>query len=604
MGKIALLSKMLQNQIAAGEVIERPASVVKELLENAIDAGAQNITLEIEKGGIQKIRIIDDGEGMDEEDVRLSFQRYATSKIRSVDDLFSIHSFGFRGEAIASIASVSSFTIRTRQKNDEVGRECVGGEEITPCACPVGTEILVENIFWNVPARKKFLKSETTESREIIKLVESFALANESIGFTVKKDGKEVFSFLPQTQKERCEAVMGKNISEFFLPLSFLGHELKISGFCTHPHFHRSSRDRQFLFVNKRIVNVDRSMQGAISQAYATLLPKGKFPAFVLFVDIAPEKVDVNVHPRKSEVRFQSPSEIFQIVKGTFLSALSKKGSDISPNTSPAQNAFYTAQSNFSPENISSAVQRQSASFAHSSPTSSTGFFPAPSSTNTSVSPVFTPVQSSQETFFSGENERNGEEDKKYRIIGQIRKSFVVVEEQDGVKIIDQHAAHERIRYEQLLRDFRAKTVVSQPLLAPVIFSISQSEKLLLLEEQESIADLGFEIEDFGGQDIAVLSVPSSKTPIDVEKLFRNLLDDFDTFDPSFGANISEFAEKMLSYTACRGAIKFGDELSMSEMEQLVEDWNKCTHSQACAHGRPVSTAFSYTSLENECGRY
>lgn len=600
MGKIALLSKTLQNQIAAGEVVERPASVVKELLENAIDAGAKKITLEIEKGGIQKIRVIDDGEGMDEDDLLKCLQRYATSKISSVDDLFAIDSFGFRGEAIASIASVSSFTIRTRQKNDEIGRELVQ-KEISPCSAPFGTEIIVENLFWNVPARKKFLKSENTEAREIIKLVENFALANESIEFRLKKDGKEVLFFSATSFEKRVESVLGKSISEFFLPLSLFGKDIKISGFCTHPNFHRATRDRQFIFVNKRIVHTDKSIFGAISQSYHTLMPKGKFPAFVLFLEIDPEKVDVNVHPRKTEVRFHSPSEIFQLVKNTFLSALSRQGDSvkISPNTRPevssdtslhthSRGSFSSSQDGFSQNNIS--LPYNSAPFA--------SFFP---SSATPQQIEFS--EGSVEYLEQGGEMNTSEKKKKYIIRGQLRNSFILLEEEDGLRIVDQHAAHERVRYETLLREFRAKKVISQPLLTPEVFSLSVSEKTLLLEESSVLQDLGFEIHDFGGQEVAVMAVPTGNTNLDIEKLFRNLLDDLDSFDPHFAEHISSFTEKMLSYTACRGSKKFGDVLSLPEMEQLIVDWNACTHRDACAHGRPVSTFYPYSQMENECGR-
>ena len=598
MGKIQLLSKTLQNQIAAGEVVERPASVVKELLENSVDAGAKNISIEIENGGIQKIRVIDDGEGMDREDLLMSYQRYATSKISSVDDLFSIHSFGFRGEAIASIASVSLFTIRTKTENAELGIETNNSEhsgkntpEITPCACPKGTEILVENLFWNVPARKKFLKSENSESREITKLIEAFSLANEKTGITFKKDGKLIFQFFPEDKKSRAEKVIGKSVSEFFLPVQFLGQDIKLSGFCTHPNFHRSTRDKQFLFVNNRIVHADKSIQGALSQAYATLMPKGKFPAFVLFFDVHPEKVDVNVHPRKTEVRFHSPSEIFQITKGSVISALSRENSGISPNMKPEISGF-----------VGNANLRSLQNVVHSHgcalPSPKNTYFSPPSVQQNFTSHI------PQNPEISGFSSDTFTPEQNWTIIGQVRKSFIIREEELGIRVIDQHAAHERVRYEQLLRDFRAKKVTSQQLLTPIVFSVSVSEKMLLLEEAEILQNLGFEIEDFGGQEISVLAVPTGNATLDIEKLFRNLLDDLDSFDPIFGENLSSFAEKALSYTACRGAKKFGDVLSFPEMEQLMKDWDQCTHKDACAHGRPVSTFYPFTKMENECGRY
>ncbi len=601
MSKIALLSKTLQNQIAAGEVVERPASVVKELLENALDAKSSEISLEIEKGGIQKIRVIDNGTGMDKDDLAMAFERYATSKISTVDDLFSIHSFGFRGEAVASIASVSQFTVRSKTADAEMGYECINGENVSPCSCPKGTEVLVENLFWNVPARRKFLKSENTESREIIKMVEAFALANPEISLQMKKDGKEVFHFSAESSQERAEKVLGKSISEFFLPLQFLGQDLKISGFCTHPNFHRSTRDRQFIFVNGRIVQADKSIHGAIGQSYHTLMPRGKFPAFVLFLDIAPEKVDVNVHPRKTEVRFHSPSEIFQIVKGTFLSALSGKNAEISPNTrAESQQVFAQHSQDFQKFSGNFSAQKSFSGNASFSAPSLQQNFHLPKAGNF---PENSPRMHEDACPYAFCDTPKNPEISDFHIVGQVRKSFIIREESDGIRVIDQHAAHERIRYEKLLRDFRAKKITSQPLLTPAVFSVSASEKNMLLEEKETITQLGFEIEDFGGQEISVSAVPTGNSKLEIEKLFRNLLDDLDSFDPLFKEHISSFGEKMLSYTACRGAIKFGDSLTLPEMEQLLEDWEQCTHKDACAHGRPVSTFFPYKTLENECGR-
>jgi DNA mismatch repair protein MutL len=335
-------------------------------------------------------------------------------------------------------------------------------------------------------------------------------------------------------------------------------------------------------------------------------MPKGKFPAFVLFLEIHPEKVDVNVHPRKTEVRFHSPSEIFQITKGTFISALSRNADvsgSISPNTNPESQRFFEKKSYSSP--VGNANFRSLQICTHSSNS-------FPHSNSSHYSPSYQPNFSGNlfsEKLNSEENqeqdqEQNQEQNQEWVIIGQVRKSFIVREEKNGIRVIDQHAAHERVRYEVLLRDFRAKKISSQQLLTPIVFSVSASEKMLLLEESETLQDLGFEIEDFGGQEISVLAVPTGNAKLDIEKLFRNLLDDLDSFDPHFGENLSSFAEKMLSYTACRGAKKFGDSLEFAEMEQLLKDWDQCTHKDSCAHGRPVSTFYPFSEIENECGRY
>lgn len=593
MGKIHLLSPTLQNQIAAGEVVERPASIIKELLENAIDANATSLFLEIEEGGIKKIRSIDNGIGMSAEDAKMAFLRYATSKIFTVDDLFTLQSFGFRGEALASIASVSHMVLRTKREEDQIGTQVINGTQVSPCALEGGTEIVVENLFWNVPARRKFLKSPQTESREIAKIVEAFALANPKIEIRFLKDGKEVFHFFPSKGENflahRCEEVLGKSTAENFLPLCWEGQSEKISGFISHPHFHRSTREKQFLFVNGRIIQGDKIFSSALAQSYQTLLPNGKFPSCVIFITIPPEMVDVNVHPRKTQVKFQNPQKIFQMVKTAVISALEKSTKKIfSEHTpykiSPNANPFLGNSSgkNFLSGSSSSSINLQKN-------------FPPSISSVPNTQGVFGEWESLEGESFLQE--------KKISILGQARNSFIVVASQEGIEMIDQHAAHERVRYEELLRDFRSKKIISQPLLTPVVLEISQSEKNLLLEKQDDLALLGFDIEDFGGNEIAVSSVPTGNTSVDIAKLFRDLLDDLDSFDPSFGEFSKNITQRMISYTACRGAVKFGDTLTLPEMEGLIKDLKNCSHPESCAHGRPVSTFLSYKSIENDCGR-
>ena len=332
---IKLLPLSLQNQIAAGEVVERPASIVKELVENSIDALAKNIRIEIEEGGIKKIRIIDDGKGMSKDDAQKCFTRYATSKISKVDDLFSLSSFGFRGEALASIASVSHMTLKTKQHSENeqtTGIEIVykantapENLEATPCSMQTGTEILIENVFWNVPARKKFLKTENTETREIVKIIENFALSNPDISFILKVNGKEKLSIHRSTAPHRAQQIIGKDITEYFLPLVYTGTDVQISGFTTHYNYHRSNRTRQYIFVNNRMISSDSLIASAVSQAYETLLPRGKFPSFILHITIRPDEVDVNVHPRKTQVKFLNTANIFKAVKQAFSTALEKK---------------------------------------------------------------------------------------------------------------------------------------------------------------------------------------------------------------------------------------------------------------------------------------
>ena len=591
---IKLLPESLQNQIAAGEVVERPASIVKELVENSIDAEAPNITIEIEEGGIKKIRIIDDGKGMNEADARNCFTRYATSKISKVDDLFTLSSFGFRGEAIASIASVSLMTLKTKQKtedNTNTGIEIVyttskntnaENLEVFPCSMPNGTEFLIENVFWNVPARKKFLKSETTEALEIAKIIENFAMSTPNVSFTLKVNGIEKISVQKSTLENRAKDIIGKDITQHFLPLVYQGLDIQISGFTTHYNYHRSNRTRQYIFVNKRIISADSLISSAVAQAYETLLPRGKFPSFVMHITIRPDEVDVNVHPRKTQVKFMNSSNIFKAVKQAFSSALE--------NTHATQNTVNVSEfSEFTP---TLSPQQQQISTRFSVPNYSQN------TSQTSV-PAFPQIPSFQTSFI--ENSEEITED--WKIIGQVRKSFIVVEEKTGMRVVDQHAAHERVRLEALTEKMNAKEIVSQPLLSPCVFSLSVSDKEVLLEQADYLQNIGFEIEDFGNSEVAISAVPAGSEHIDIAKLFQEVLDNCDFFEPEFASITDSFAKKVLSYAACRGAKMFGDYMSHSEMEALITDWKKCKMQHSCAHGRPVSVFHPFKEIEKKCGR-
>ena len=605
---IKLLPPSLQNQIAAGEVVERPASIIKELVENSIDAQAENIRIEIEEGGVKKIRIIDDGKGMNKHDAQHCFTRYSTSKISKIDDLFTLSSFGFRGEALASIASISHMTLKTKQKSEK--KQTTGIEiiykakqkpeelETIPCSMPTGTEILIENVFWNVPARKKFLKTESTEAREIVKIIENFALSNPHISFRLKVDGKEKISVQKSDLQTRAKNIIGKDITDHFLPLIYQGIDLQITGFTTDYNYHRSNRTRQYIFVNNRIISSDSLISSAVSQAYETLLPRGKFPSFLLHITIRPDEVDVNVHPRKTQVKFLNTANLFKAIKQAFSTALN--------NTHATQNIPQISDdSEFTPT-LSEKQHNIAERFSVPTfpPKIQNTYSPSPSST-------FPTNQSFQQSFIqnnashtqeTGDREAETEiED--WKVIGQVRKSFIIVEEANGMRIVDQHAAHERVRLEMLTEKAEKKEIISQPLLTPCIFSLSQSDKELLLEQQKYLLDIGFEIEDFGNTEVAINSVPSGSEHIDIAKLFQEILDSCDFFEPEFASITDSFAKKVLSYAACRGAKMFGDYMSQNEMEALIRDWKKCKKLHSCAHGRPVSIFYPFNEIEKKCGR-
>ena len=608
MSSIHLLPENLRNQIAAGEVVERPASVVKELVENAIDANANHIEVHVLKGGIEKMVIQDNGKGMDEKDAKMCFSRYATSKISTSDDLFSLHTFGFRGEAIAAIASVSKTSITTKTM-EALSGIFVSGEEKNLMSkvivCPKGTTITVENLFWNIPARWKFLKSESTEWREITKIMESFALSHPEISFRVQKDEKLAMDF-PAFQndgteeikenialKNRIASLFGNEFTKSLLPLRYNGTDIQISGFCSHPHEHRASKDRQFLWVNGRSITGDKQIEIAVFRAYESLLPKGRKPSYFLSITLDPALVDVNVHPRKSEVRFLH--SLYETVKSAFDHALQEEYQTFSnrENIHFPKTQLQSFNSFLKNEKETSLLQSHKTQKINNFPTSSPfsqkfphGNIPQKNEQFSAISEIF-PEHILQ----------------KRKVIGQIRKSFLVIEEDDGILIIDQHAVHERVRYEALMRNVQEKKCISQELLTPIIVPVSPSEKALLLSEQENLELLGFSITEFGERDIAISAVPSGTGERAVEQLVRDILEDLSNPNPKDGRETKKTLERIATYASCRGAIKFGDVLTLPEMESLVEKWEKCGRGFSCAHGRPVYKKIFFNELEHEHGR-
>ncbi|MBI5414559.1 DNA mismatch repair endonuclease MutL [Candidatus Peregrinibacteria bacterium] len=585
MGKIHILPESLRNQIAAGEVVERPASIVKELVENAIDAGATEINIEIDGGGIEKIGVRDNGVGMDEADALMALKRSATSKISTSDDLFSLSTFGFRGEALASMTSVSHLELTTKQKGTPYAVRIHGEHsgEIQHIGAPDGTEILVTDLFAAVPARRKFLKSESTENSHIVLVVENFALAHPHISFRLEM-GKKVFldASLSDSSLSRVQNIFGKEFAENLFPLHFLGETLNISGFVSHPHVHRKNRKSQRIFVNGRPVS-DRIIFAAISEAYKSLVPHGMHPDVILFLKIAPDLVDVNVHPRKSEVKFLKEREVFSAVKGAIESALNSRKEESESNE---RTSFFPSHSPLS----------QSQNFSGKKTFSSQNF-QKPSSQKIQAAMAFS--KSFLQEKRSDEDHHLGER----KIIGQIRNSFVLLEEDEGIIIVDQHAAHERVRYEKLMKDLRGKTPQSQKLLVPQILELSPQEKSVLEEYEEVFENLGFEIQDFSEKEAALFSVPVGTEKVDFRENLKNLLHDLEGYEPEMGKAVTSPAQRIATFAACRGAVKFGDPLTLPEMEKLIQSLDDCEAFYSCAHGRPIAMKIPFAEIERECGR-
>ena len=618
MPQIKVLPDHLINQIAAGEVVERPASVVKELLENSLDAGAKKIIVEVEAGGDGLLRITDDGCGMDKDDAVLAFARHATSKISILEDLFRINSYGFRGEAIASIASVSLMTIQTKKAGALEGTivSAEGGQirMVKAIGAPEGTQIEVRNLFFNTPARKKYLKNDATEYGHILSTVTSMALASPQVSFKLIHDGKTVFD-LPASEDVmiRIRSLLGRDMAENLVPV-FYGHsKISLTGFVGKPSIARASRLGQYLFVNGREVK-SHVLSYAVKQSFYSLLPKEKYPVFILFFQIDPMYVDVNVHPRKMEVRFSDEKEIFKIVisacgKALENYVLAPKIEDQKPEEKDAsQITEQTELSAYSSQRVQQSLKLEDHDYEEAYRGAKTMAAVAGAATvNGSLNGVnedaiaFT--QAVTQGLYANEqaNFTARENDDLIQPLAQLAESYILCRQGNSLLIIDQHAAHERIRYTEIVAEFEAKQSVIQQLLTPMQFELSHQEKNILEQNLELFAGLGFSIEPFGGNTFNLTAIPSYMAKHDLLKAIHGLIDDLNNM--SVKGDFQSRKEKALTYMACRSAVKFGDKLSMEEMEGLVRQLQTLAQPYTCPHGRPTMAKMDFEELEKRFGR-
>lgn len=641
MGLIKLLPENLINQIAAGEVVERPASVVKELVENSLDAGAKRLIIEVEGGGDDYLRITDDGHGMDREDALMAFERYATSKIASPEDLDNISSMGFRGEALATIASVSFMSLQTKKKGELEGTliQNEGGKIVKnkQLGCPEGTQIEIKKLFYNTPARKKYLKNDATEYGHILDTVTGIALAFPEIAFKLVHDKKIVFD-LPATEDHlsRIRGLLGRNVSQELIPV-FYGHsKIHLSGYIGKPLIARSNRKNQYLFVNGRQVN-SHVLSYAVKQSYHSLLPKEKHPTFVLFLALSPELVDVNVHPRKLEVRFADEKEIFSVFLRACKASLEKHvlapkidtrqnflserdHQTLKVEDKPAQIPAY--QNDMVTANVADQTdEKQGAENETMHQENDVSLNNLPNAEideeknagdYTSFSPLI--VESAdKEQSETIDLEQIGEkhsveqasmerrDDNELKPLAQLNNSYILCSQGETLTIMDQHAAHERIRYEEILNDFENKKPASQPLLSPEQFDLSHQEADLLNANKDLLNKMGFEIEPFGGNTYSVFAVPAYLVNEDIRGTVMGIIDDI-TNNADKG-DLQSRKERALTYAACRSAVKFGDKLDMEEMERLCKRIFEMKLPYTCPHGRPTMVKITKDELEKMFGR-
>jgi len=636
MPTIKLLPETLINQIAAGEVVERPASVVKELVENSLDAGAKRVTVEVHGGGDEFIRITDDGTGMDREDAVLAFERHATSKIVSAEDLFNIRFLGFRGEAIASIASVSYLTLQTKKRGEKEGTivVCEGGKikKTKAAGAPEGTQIELKQLFYNTPARRKYLKSPGTEYGRIVDTVTGLALAHPETAFRLVHDDKAVFDLPPaDNHLTRIRSLLGKEMAEELIPV-FNGHTLiNLQGYVGKPGIARANRNGQYLFVNNREVK-SHVLSYAVKQSFHSLLPKERYPVFLLFFKIDPALVDVNVHPRKEEVRFADEKQIFRIVMQSCEKALENfvlapKISDAGPvnyyQLRPAQSPFTFEDAADGDSGFNKTSNRVPNSADNDANPSRRGNpMPVSAAAGATVDDAlnFTKEISYSLPQFDGgqlsgvrqsgsanleREEPNGailrSEGDEIIPLAQIGNSYILCEQGKKLVLVDQHAAHERIRYTEIVAQFESRDKAVQPLLLPVQFELNHREVPVLEENMEILAGMGFEIEPFGGNTFSIQAVPTFIVKQDLGKTIRGLIDDFE--NNSVKGDFQQRKERALTYMACRSAVKFGDKLSPEEQKSLLKKLQAEALPYTCPHGRPTMVTMTFDELEKRFGR-
>ncbi|HKZ87229.1 MAG TPA: DNA mismatch repair endonuclease MutL [Anaerolineae bacterium] len=617
---IHIMSAELASQIAAGEVVERPASVVKELVENAIDAGATDIRIETREGGRRLVRVSDNGDGISADEIELAFSRHATSKLSTVDELSRIQTLGFRGEALASIASVAQVTCVSRARAEEVGaRIRIDGGQVLERAkigAPAGTVAAVENLFHSVPARLKFLKSDATERRHIDALVTRYALAYPSIRFHLTHDGRASFQTTGSgSMKDVLVAVYGADAAEQMLALTpdrplptterqSSGEGVQVSGFVSAPALTRANRGDLTIFVNGRWVQ-DRGLSAAIVQAYHALLMVGRYPVCVVRVDLPPEDVDVNVHPAKTEVRFRDGDAVFRAVQRAVRRTLVDRApipAITARPKSPWQPVVDQHELGFTRTTVPPAIQPLSQS-APDQATTQPPDYPTtrPLDHSTTRPPDYSTTQPPDySTTQPPDYSTTSRELPMLRVIGQIGGTYIIAEGPEGMYLLDQHAAHERILFEKFMADKAGQHIAVQNLLDPLPVEFTPQDASLVEENRETLAAIGLNLEPFGGNTWLVRSVPAIMASDDIRAAMADLVADLLAGDVPFA---SDEEEKLITRVCKRAAIKAGQALSHPEMQELVRQLEACRAPRTCPHGRPTMIHLSAEQLAKEFGR-
>ena len=656
--RVTLLDENTANRIAAGEVVERPASAVKELVENAIDAGATQIVVGLEDGGKQRIIIADNGCGMTRDDSILSLQRHATSKIKTADDLFAISTLGFRGEALPSIASVSRFTLTTKPADAESGicLHVFGGDlaSVEEIAARDGTTIEVADLFFNVPARLKFLKSTPTETARCVEIVGPLAVANPQIAFRLRNGTQEIFA-TPGTGEPLAAlaAVWGRDVARKLIPIHGESGDLRVDGFMATPDTSRPGRSHELFFVNRRPIK-SRLLGHALEDAVRALTPDSRYPIAALFIEIAPDMVDVNVHPTKTEIKFTRDGEVHhavsQAVKNTLLAygivptiRPNRQAEMTAPTFSPSESTETTVAMRFdSPQqsafarpgmsgNESRETEREGTPFAAIVEAAISAFAPPVSSASESAdfpslpntAPPEPEASATEATACIPLHELEAPADprpptpdplslpprprpfaeqlREFKVLGQARNTYIIALTPTGIAVIDQHVAHERVLYERLTIQRFANGIPVQRLAIPLTLNLNRREALLLAEHCENFAAAGWEIAPFGGESFVVRAIPAMLVKKPYEQILRDMVDEL--VNQTVSRRLLVQQEHVTITNACKLAVKAGDPLTIEEMQGLLEQLAETENPYLCPHGRPIVVTIGFAELDKQFKR-
>ncbi|MDD3145240.1 MAG: DNA mismatch repair endonuclease MutL [Candidatus Gracilibacteria bacterium] len=610
MSKIILLDKKLSNQIAAGEVVERPVSVIKEVLENSIDAGAKNIKIEITEGGTKKIIISDDGIGIERDDLLIIGEKHSTSKIKNLDDLYNVMTFGFRGEAIASISSVSNMQIISKSVVENFGNtiKILDGikTDIEKIAYENGTKIIVEDLFFNTPARLNYIKKPRTEYAHILNYLYEISLSYPKIGFEFISDEKQIFYFKSdENLKTRIYNIYGEEFSNNLIEINFEMQGMQINGYISDPKVSFPNKNKQNIFVNNRPIK-SYIIAKAINDAYNRFIPHSMNPAYVLNLSIDPTLVDVNVHPRKLEVRFAGEQNIFR----AFYHSVEEKLNSVSLiNPYSEENAILTNQTytkiqnnEVESEKITNYYTGSGTKFKSYSPYKDTSTNPNQTNINSAINFSKSILSSnlSQKNEIENENINDLHYTKLGKIIGQAHNSYIIVETKNGIKFLDQHALAERIIYEKLVN--RDNKSLTQGLLISESINLMPKEVNILKDNIDTFENMGFDFEIMGGNIVILNGIPDFIKKENLQNIFSGILEDIGSQNFNKSNTLLEVKNKIYAYTACRSAIKFGNKLNLFEMNKLLND-SVDDYSATCPHGRPVVFDINLEELKNKYER-